>query len=77
MIGIDLIGRLRKIDSAASDGLDGVEDSVAYRIHEAERHFHSFERWFGAAVSPDGEVHVADRIGTSVTAFQADGGNNT
>lgn len=66
-----------KIDSAASDGLEGVEDSVAYRIHELERHFHSFERWFGAAVAPVGETHVADRIGTTVTAFQADGGNNT
>lgn len=67
----------QKIDDAPTDGLLGVEDSTAYRIHELERHFHSFERWFGAAAVPVGESHVADRIGDTVTAFQADGGNNT
>lgn len=68
---------LNKIDSAATDGLSGVEDSLAYRIHEAERHMHSFERWFGAATVPNGEIHVADRIGTTTASFQADAGNNT
>lgn len=68
---------INKIDSAPSDGLNGVVDSVAYRIHEAERHMHSFERWFGAAAVPDGEVHVADRIGTTKVAFQVDAGNDT
>lgn len=46
-------------------------------IEIVEVHEHSFERWFGDAVSPSGETHVADRIGTATSAFQADGGNNT
>lgn len=66
-----------KIDSAASDGLTGIVDSTAYRIHEIERHFHSYERWFGAATAPSGEIHVADRVGTTTTAFQTDAGNLT
>jgi len=66
-----------KIDSAVTDGLSGTNNSLAYRVHEIERHFHSYERWFGAAVAPNGEIHVADRIGTTTTAFQTDAGNNT
>lgn len=66
-----------KIDDAPTNGLLGVEDSLAYRVHETERHLHSFERWFGAAAVPVGETHVADRIGDTTTAFQVDGGNNT
>jgi len=66
-----------KIDSAATDGLSGTEDSLAYRIHETERHFHSYERWFGVATVPNTPSHAADRIGTSVAPFVADGGNNT
>jgi hypothetical protein len=36
-----------KIDGAATDGLTGTANSLAYRVHEIERHFHSRERWFG------------------------------
>jgi len=66
-----------KIDNAATDGLDGVEDSLAYRVEEIERHLHGWERWFGEAGTPSGEVHVADRIGTTSTPFTIDGGNDT
>jgi len=66
-----------KIDGAATDGLAGTDNSLAYRVHEVERHFHSYERWFGAATVPNGEIHVADRIGTTTTAFQTDAGNLT
>jgi len=59
---IDLAGRLAAID------LEG---------YESEHHVHSYERWFGTAVTPDGEVHVADRIGTATTALQIDAGNDT
>lgn len=76
-MGIDLISRLLKIDGMATDGLAGTSNSLAYRVHEGERHLHSFERWFGAANVPNGEIHVADRIGTTTTAFQVDAGNNT
>lgn len=58
-----------KIDSAATDGLLGVKDSLAYRIHEIERHLHNRERWFGLAVTPNEEIHVADRIGVGVLPF--------
>lgn len=65
-----------KIDGAASDGLDGVYHSISYRMHEAERHLHSSERWLGVAVTPNGEVHVADVLGVGVSAFQVDAGDN-
>jgi len=73
----DISAETDKIDAAASDGLTGTVDSTSYRIHEIERHFHSYERWFGAATAPNGEIHVADRIGTTTTAFQTDAGNLT
>lgn len=65
------------IDGAATQGLLGVEDSLAYRIHELEQHFHVSECWFGKAITPSGTDHVADRVGPSVLAFQLTGGNNT
>lgn len=74
---IDLAGRLRRIDGEATKGLAGTENSLAYRVHEIERHFHSYEHWFGLATAPDGEVHRADHIGDTTTAFQMDGGNDT
>jgi len=38
---------IQKIDSLSTDGLNGVSNSLAYRVHEIEKHFHSIERWFG------------------------------
>ena len=66
-----------KLDDFATNGLLGVPNSLAYRVHELDRHLHGFERWFGLAVTPNGEVHVADRIGPGVSPFQVDAGNNT
>lgn len=48
-----------------------------YGITEIESHLHSNERWYGAAVTPSGETHVADRLGVGVVAFEIDAGNNT
>lgn len=62
------------IDGTESSGLDGTHDSLGYRVAEIERHLHSNESWLGAAVTPSGETHRADRVGTSVTAFSIDGG---
>ena len=70
-------GEINKIDNAAVDGLEGVEDSLAYKVTEIETHFHSYESWFETASSPDGELRVADRIGEGAGAFQLDAGNNT
>ena len=69
-------GYTKKIDDLASNGLTGISNSLAYRVHEIERHLHSNERWFGAAASPSGETHVADRIGQGISSFQIDAGNN-
>jgi hypothetical protein len=76
-MSIDQAGRLAKVGDAATLGLLGISDSVAYRVGEAERHFHSYESWFGAAVAPNAEIHVADRIGTTTTPFVMDAGNLT
>ena len=50
-----------KIDDQKVDGLEGVYDSLAYRVNEIEHHLHSFERWFGVAGTPSG-THAADKI---------------
>jgi hypothetical protein len=66
-----------KIDNAETAGLEGVANSLAYRVHEIERHLHGWERWIAAAATPSGETHRADRVGVNNTPFQVDGGNDT
>ena len=66
---------VNKIDGVATLGLAGVSNSLAYRVHEIEGHFHSSASWFGAAATPSA-THLADRIGTSgMTHFELDSGN--
>ncbi len=65
-----------KIDSKATDGLLGVHNSLAYRVHEIERHLHSGGRWFGAAAVPSGETHIADRVGPAIAPFTLTSGND-
>lgn len=72
----EITADVSKIDDEAVDGLEGTNNSLAYKVEEIERHFHSYESWYGAAVTPSGETHVADRIGQGVTTFQIDAGNN-
>lgn len=36
-----------KIDDAATNGLLGVDDSLAYRVNEIERHMHNAGYWYG------------------------------
>jgi hypothetical protein len=72
--------QLSKIATAAAGGLGATADSLAYGIGEIERHFHGWDRWMCAAAVPNGEVHVADRIGataTSTAAFTLTAGNDT
>ena len=66
-----------KIDNLATDGLLGVSNSLAYRIAEVERHLHSYERWYGLAAAPNGEIHNADAVGKDIAAFTIDAGNDT
>lgn len=65
---------LEKIDNKATDGLSGVSNSLAYRIGEVERHFHSNERWYGVAATPS-DTHKADQIAAGIVAFEIDAGN--
>lgn len=69
--------QLSKIDAASTAGLLATADSLTYRISEGDRHFHSWERWLAVAAAPNGEIKVADRIGTGTAAFRATAGNNT
>ncbi len=64
------------LDSSPADGLDGTRGSIAYALNEVERHLHGNERWVGAAAVPSGELHVADVISDTTTAFQVDAGND-
>ncbi len=52
-----------KIDDAATDGMSGMADSLAYFADVLRNHHHSYERWFELAGTPSG-THKADRIGT-------------
>lgn len=73
------LASINKIDGLSVSGLTGVSNSLAYRVHEIERHLHSSGRWFGAAVTPTA-TRFADRIGISTgkpEAFSIDAGNDT
>ena len=37
----------QKIDKAPVDGLSGVVDSLAYKVHEIEKHLHNTSQWYG------------------------------
>ena len=65
-----------EIASSATAGLADTANSLSYRVTEIERHLHSGGRWFETATTPDGELHVADRIGDGAGAFQIDAGND-
>jgi hypothetical protein len=64
---------LEKIDNMAVSGLLGTHNSLAYRVHEIERHFHGRERWVGKAAVQTATDWAADTL----TPFQAISGANT
>lgn len=68
----------QEIDYKAVLGLLGTANSLAYKVHELEKHFHNSEDWYGLAAVPDGETHRADclTLGTRAS-FQLDAGNDT
>jgi hypothetical protein len=76
---IDIIGRLtrifagtNKIEDEATLGLLGTSNSLAYRIHEMERHVHSNERWASKLAVP-----AANRVTTTgMTPFIIASGAN-
>ena len=63
-----------KIDQAATLGLAGTSNSLAYRVHEIEKHHHGRERWWGAVAVPD-ETNAIDA--NVDTPFVAVSGNDT
>lgn len=69
--GLDT-SELAKLDSASVDGLTGASNSLAYKVHEIERHFHGRERWFGKLA-----VQTAtDWADNTLTPYVAISGNN-
>jgi hypothetical protein len=60
-----------KIDALATSGLLGTANSLAYRVHEIERHVHSRERWVGIKAVPT----ATDWADDTLTGFVAISGN--
>jgi hypothetical protein len=59
------------IDNATTVGLRGASNSLAYRVHEIERHLHGRERWMGKSADQSGADWAAD----SLTPFRAISGD--
>jgi hypothetical protein len=66
-------GSALKIDGAATSGLTGVSNSLAYRVHEIEKHLHGYERWFGKLAVQTATDWADNNISTP---FVAKSGNN-
>ena len=65
-------GYTEKLDDAATLGLLGTDNSLAYRVNEIERHFHSNERWASKLAAPAGN-RVTEQ---AMTPFTIVSGNN-
>ena len=61
-----------KIDDAAVLGLSGTNDSLAYKVHEIEKHFHSAERWLGISANQAGNDWALE---DTANVFRAISGN--
>lgn len=61
-----------KIDGAATDGLAGVSNSLAYRMQELENHFHNQECWRGIKAVQTATEWADDVL----TPFRCISGNN-
>lgn len=66
-----------KIDNLATDGLTGVANSPAYRVHEIEKHFHNDELWYGISADQSGANPWAASVSAAgmPTAYQAVSGS--
>ena len=62
-----------KIDSLATNGLNGVNNSLAYRVHEIENHFHSVERWVGISADQSGDDWALENTLNPFTAISGNG----
>jgi len=68
-----------KIDNEATLGLLGTSNSLAYRVHEIEKHFHNYERWYGKTADQSGVNPWAKSWSDTgiPTPYQAISGTNT
>ena len=62
-----------KTDGVSTNGLAGVSNSLAYRVHEIEKHFHSRERWMGKAASQTATDWALESTLTPFTAISGTG----
>lgn len=62
------------VETKINDNMSIVE--ILSETIEMETHIHSYGRWMEKAAVPNGEIHVADRIGSGGGAFQIDAGND-
>ena len=72
----DVIGRK---DDVSGGSIVALIKAIAALSCEIDEHFKSSASWFEKAVTPNGELHVADRIGTigGLGPFIIDGGDET
>ena len=72
-----LVTNTRTLEEVATTGLLGVNNSIAYKVHEIERHLHGWERRYGVAVAADA-THKMDPIsdGNAVVPFRIDAGTS-
>ena len=69
---------MAKVDRLATSGLAGVSNSLAYRTHEIEKHFHNYERWFGISADQSGnDWALSVSTAGMPTVYQAISGNDT
>lgn len=61
-----------KIDNVSVDGLLGVNNSLAYKVHEIEKHFHGRECWRGKLGSQTATAWAEDTL----TPFQCISGSD-
>lgn len=69
----DVVGNKEDAGSLAANtaSLLALTRIGAKHAWETLHHFHSGERWFGAAATPAGETHIADRVGAGAAGAEA------
>ena len=69
---VNVIDPAAQIDSVATDGLTGVVDSLAYRVHEIAEHLNARSRWLGRADDQTAGSWSSDQL----TPYRAISGAN-
>ena len=69
----DVIGNKTDAASRTADtiSLVALARKILEEATEIETHIHSGGRWFGAAATPAGETHIADRVGAGAAGAEA------